>query len=210
MLTTDSPIVANISHTAIITLGELTRKLKTSAGGSVCTFVSHCTSTAELFRFWECLKITLCLYKVYIEQKSLSEMEQNIHWQIFSGMPDHASTLYNDTTHDRNTNRYIYDQTSEGLISKVSSRVTPILSYVSEKDLKWKKNRSCSKTCFNCVCPNYPFRVDPFFCQSCTTGPPQDFSAHISIFMVPCKKSTIPAMWCFLWQKKMSGSVYTF
>lgn len=61
MLTTDSPIVASISHTAI-TLGELTRKLKTSAGGSVCTFVSHCTSTVELFRFWECLKITLSVF----------------------------------------------------------------------------------------------------------------------------------------------------
>lgn len=74
-----------------------------------------------------------------MEQKSPTEMEQNIHWQIFSVRPGHAPTLYNDTTHDRNINRYIYDQTSEGLISKVNSRVTPILSEVSEKDLKGKK-----------------------------------------------------------------------
>lgn len=53
--------------------------------------------------------------------------------------PGHAPTLYNDTTHDRNINGYIYDQTSEGLISKVNSRVTPILSEVSERDLKGKK-----------------------------------------------------------------------
>jgi len=40
MLTTDSPIVAIVSHTVIITLGELTRKLKTSAEGSAYTFVA--------------------------------------------------------------------------------------------------------------------------------------------------------------------------